>query len=58
MVREGGVRGAGGGIGFLLNIPGGEGPGGCLRRIGEFFGGGGLNIFFGAETVHQDFQFY
>ena len=30
--------------------PGGggdEGPGGCLRRIGEW--GGGANIFFGAE---------
>ena len=42
-------RGArkGGAIGFLLKISGvggevfpGEGPGGCLRRIGEFFGGG------------------
>ena len=53
-----GVRGArrGGGIGFLLNIPprggggcfpgGAEGPGGCLRRIGEFWGGGGLSFFF------------
>ena len=47
----------GGGVHFLLKIPGGgggfpggaEGPGGCLRRTGEF-GGGGLNIFFGAET--------
>ena len=43
----------GGGGRFLLKIPGGgspggrgaEGPGGCLRRIGEL-GGGGLNIFF------------
>ena len=25
-----------------------EGPGGCLRRIGEF-GGGGVNIFLGPE---------
>ena len=54
---ERGVRGVGReGGGFLLKIPGGgggspggggaEGPGGCLRRIGEF-GGWGLNIFFG-----------
>ena len=41
---------------FLLKIPGAgspggrgaEGPGGCLRRIGEL-GGGGLNIFFRTE---------
>ena len=41
--------GGGGRIGFLLKIPRGgggcflegEGPGGCLWRIGEFFGGGG-----------------
>ena len=55
---EGGVRGArkGGGDPFFIEHPrrggvpaGAEGPGGCLRRIGEF-GGGGLNIFFGAET--------
>ena len=47
---EGGVRGAGeGGAGFLLKIPSGgvsrtggaEEPGGCLRRIGDFRGGGG-----------------
>ena len=39
---------------FLLKIPGGgggrpggaEGPGGCLRRIGEFLGGGGGKYFF------------
>ena len=39
----------GGGSVFLLKIPGGggfpgwggEGQGGCLRRTGEFFGGGG-----------------
>ena len=39
-----------GGVDFLLKIPGGggspkeggaEGPGGCLRRIGNFFRGGG-----------------
>ena len=43
---EGGVRGAR--SCFLLTIPRGgggfqegEGPGGCLRRIGEFWGGGG-----------------
>ena len=43
------------GIHFLLKIPGGggrgvsggaEGPGGCLRRIGEF-GGGAKFIFLG-----------
>ena len=51
-----------GGIGFLIENPRrggggsrrgmGRGPGGCLRRIGEFFlgGGGGFNIFFRAET--------
>ena len=34
--------------------PGGaEGPEGCLRRIGEFWGGGGLNIFFQGRNVHQ-----
>ena len=52
------MPGGAGGIGFLLKIPGGGGgcfqegeePGGCLWRIGEFGGGGGLNIFFGAET--------
>ena len=43
----------GGGVDFLLKgggspeRDGAEGPGGCLRRIGEL--GGGLNIFFGAE---------
>ena len=57
---EGGVRGARrgvGGIGSLLKIPGGggvfqeqEGPGGCLRRIGDFWGGGANIFFFGAET--------
>ena len=39
---------------FLLKVPGGgspggrraEGPGGCLRRTGEFFFGGGVNIYF------------
>ena len=46
---EGGVRGAGGGrgIGFLLKSPGGGGSpgrglGGCLQRIGELLGGGGV----------------
>ena len=57
---EGGVRGVGrwegGGGSIFIESPrrggvfrgggGAEGPGGCLRRIGEFFwGGGGLNIF-------------
>ena len=45
-----------GGGRFLLKISGGgeeggvEGPGGCLRRIGEFFLGGAKYFFFGAET--------
>ena len=42
-----------GGMGFLLKIPGGG-----VSRTGEFFGGGGLNIFFGAEMStkkkHED----
>ena len=47
-----------GGVGFILKIPeaggspregeGAEGSGGCLRFF--FWGGGGLNIFFGAES--------
>ena len=44
------ILGGGGGS------PGGggaEGPGGCLRRIGEFGGGGGLNIFFMGPNVLQ-----
>ena len=60
---EGGARGAGGG-GIRFFIPGGgrfrggggaEGPGGCLRRIGEFFLGGGPKFFFRARNVHQDY---
>ena len=52
---EGGVRGARRGVGsvFIENPTRGwggfqekEGPRGCLRRIGDFFGGGGLNFFF------------
>ena len=36
--------------------PGGaEGLGGCLRRIGEFFGGGGLIFFFRGRNVLQVF---
>ena len=31
----------------------GKGPGGRLRRIGDFGGGGGLNIFFRGRNVHQ-----
>ena len=50
------------GLFFLLKIPGGgegfrrgEGPGGCLQRIGEFvFGGGDLNFFFRGRNVHQE----
>ena len=40
-------RGGGRGMGLM-------GPGGCLRRIGEFFGAGGLNIFFRGRNVHQE----
>ena len=56
---EGGSSGrqGGGGFGFLLKIPrgggvllgkggGARGPGGCLQGM---WGGGVLNIFFGAE---------
>ena len=49
------------GLCFFLKTPGGEGfsrtggaegSGGSLRRIGEFFfGGGGVNMFFGAEMA-------
>ena len=59
---EGGVRGRRGGgvVDFLLKIPegggvspgGAEGPGGCLRQIGDFWGGV-LNIFFRGRNVHQ-----
>ena len=34
---------------------GAEGPGGCLRRIGEL-GKGGLNIFFSGRDAHQEFD--
>ena len=63
---EGGVRGRRGGEGgrFLLKIPGGgvsrrgaEWPGGCLRQLGIFGGGGGLNIFFRGRIVHQAWYF-
>ena len=42
----------------VFGVPGGgeaEGLGGCLRRIGEFFGGGGggLNIFLRGRNVCQ-----
>ena len=57
---EGGVRGAGsgGGIDFLLKIPGGgvsrrggaEGPGGWLQRIWEL---GGAKYFFRGRNIHQ-----
>ena len=58
---EGGVRGErrGGGLVFYWKsqegggFQEGEGPRGCLRRIGEFLGGGGLNIFFRGQKVHQ-----
>ena len=62
---RGGGRGSprppgGGGVDFLLKIPegggspggeGAEGPGGCLRRIGDF-GGGGAKYFFRGRNVH------
>ena len=52
---EGSPRRRGGGIGFLLKVPGvSERPGACLWRIGESGGGGGLNIFFRGRNVHQD----
>ena len=56
----------GGGVGFLLKIPRGgggrfqegEGPGGCLQRIGDFLGGGGGQIFFfGPETSTKSSRF-
>ena len=59
---RGSLRRSGGGeVDFLLKIPergspggrGAERPGGCLRRIGEFGEGGGLNIFFRGRNVHQ-----
>ena len=52
---------SGGGGSIFIEIPGGvggvggggaEGPGGCLRRIGEL-GGRGLNSFFWSRNVHQ-----
>ena len=50
-----------GGRSICIEIPrrGGKGPGGpgrCLPRIGEFGGGGGLNVFFRGRNVHQGFQ--
>ena len=49
----------GGGIDFLLRIPGGrggagsrsgaEGPGGCLWRTGDFWGGGAKYFFSGPK---------
>ena len=47
--RRGGVLLGGGGVA--------EGPGGSLRRIGEFGGGGGgggLNIFFRGRNVREE----
>ena len=47
---------------FKLKVPrggvsmtgGAEGPGGCLQHIGEFFlGGGGQIFFFRGRNVHQ-----
>ena len=39
--------------GVLQEGKGAEGPGGCLRRIGDFGGVGG-NFFFQGRNVHQD----
>ena len=63
---EGGVRGAGRGADgdhrFLIENPrrggspaqeGAEGPGGCLRRIGELGWGGAKYFFFRGRNVHQ-----
>ena len=54
--RGGGVSEAAGrgGVGrFFIECPtrggGGEGPGGCLRRIGDFFGGGAKYFFSGPK---------
>ena len=58
---EGGARGARrGGVRFFNEDPrrgsrgarGAEGPGGCLRRIGDFLGWGGQFLFSG-RNVHQ-----
>ena len=43
--------------GGISRTGGAEGPGGCLQRIGEFLGGGGLNIFFRGRNVHQGEDF-
>ena len=58
--REGEGREGGGGRFSIENLRGegsprgAEGSGGCLRRIGDFFGGGGgLNIFFRGRNVPQ-----
>ena len=48
------IRGAGGG-GGVYRTGGVEGPGGCLRRIGGFWGAEGANFFFGGgRNVHQE----
>ena len=58
---RGGGRGSpsrqeGGGFDFLLKIPGergAEGPGGCLRRIGDF---GGAKYFFSEPKKNQAYH--
>ena len=61
--RKGEFEAPGGGGQFFIENPrrggvfrrgGGEGPGGCLQRIWELGGGGGLNIFFRGRNVHQE----
>ena len=58
--RGKGPRRQEGGDRFFIEIPRGgggfeegEGPGRCLRRIGDFFWRGGANIFFRARNVLQ-----
>ena len=54
-----------GGVGdrFLMKIPGGGGKAGRGRGAGRsaanwgIWGGGGLNIFFGAETSTKEFRY-
>ena len=42
---------------FPSLINGAEGPGGCLRRIGELGKGGGQIFLFGPRNVRQDGPF-
>ena len=58
-VRGAGGRGGGGSVFYWKSqgvLQEGEGPRGCLRRIGDFFlgPGGGAKYFFRGRNVHQD----